>query len=209
MAVTKDIFKTPTQSGTTAQLVEHLPQGKAWEAKAVDGTTLQALVSGAAKPFNTTQKNIEVLCNEFNINTTTSILINEWEESVGLPDECLGVTSDLQARRDAVIQRLRRTPFVTLAEMQAYVDELFPGAGIILFTGVEYYTFEYDFETIFLGEIDEKFVIVAELPVQDPKFEYEFEYQFTGAADQTKLRCVLERVIPANVLLIIEEVLFR
>ena len=208
MAVTKDIFKTPTQDGTTTQLAEHLPQGKAWEAKGVDGTNLRALVSGCAKPFNTTQKNIEVLCNEFNINTTT-LLIDEWEESVGLPDDCLGPTSNLQLRRDAVIQRLRRTPFVTLQEMQDYVDELFPGAGIILFTGVEYYTFEYDFEMIFLGEIDEKFVIVAELPVQDPKFEYEFEYQFTGAADQTKLRCILERVLPANVLLIIEEVLFR
>lgn len=209
MSVDKAIFKTPTQEGTTNQLADHLPKGKAWEAKSVFDSNLRSLVSAAAKPFNTTQKNIEVLCNEFNINET-DLLLTEWEESVGLPDDCLeGTITDLDERRTAVIQRLRRTPIVTLAELQTYVDGIFPDAGIILFTGVDYYLFELNFEANFLGDIDEKFIIVAEIPSQVPKFEYDWEIDFTGATDQTKIRCVIERVIPANVLLKIEEVAFR
>ena len=81
--------------------------------------------------------------------------------------------------------------------MQDFVDAIFPGGGIILFTGVEYYSFEMTFESIFLGDLNEKFIIVAEIPEAAPFFEYDFEFEFTGATDNEKLRCVLEKIIPA------------
>jgi len=204
MTVTKEIFKQPTLEVTANQLAEHLPDGDAWEAKYVDGTNLRGLVVGSADPFNTVQAELELLCNEFHISATT-LLIDEWEESVDLPDDCLGAFADLETRRALVIERFRKVPTVTLQEMQDFVDRIFVGGGILLFTGVEYYSFELTFESEFIADINEKFVIVAEIPIQEPTFEYEFEFDFTGAADNEKLRCVLERIIPANVVLLIRE----
>ena len=203
MAVTTQIFKTPTLEQTVNQLAEHMPTGKAWEAKFVTDSNMRGLVFGAAKPFNIAQSFIQLLADEFNINKTT-LLINEWEKSVGLPDNCLGLSSDIVQRRENVITRLNKIPIVTLQEMQDYIDNIFPSAGIILFTGVEYYSFELSFEATFIGDLNTKFVIVAEIPQQDPRFEYEFELDFTGAVDNSELRCVLEKIIPANVVLIIE-----
>lgn len=204
MAVTTQIFKTPTLEQTVNQFADHMPVGKAWEAKYVDGSNMRGLQFGCARPFNISQSYIELLSNEFDINKTT-LLINEWEESVGLPDDCLGLSGDIEQRRENVITRLNKAPIVTLQEMQDYVDNIFPSSGIILFTGVEYYSFELSFEATFIGDLNTKFVIVAEIPQQEPNFEYEFEFEFTGAVDNPELRCVLEKIIPANVVLIIEE----
>ena len=208
MAVTKEIFATPTIEGTADQLADHMPQGEAWEAKFVDGTNLRGLVIGTASPFNTLQATIEQLCNEFNINIT-NLLIDEWEVSVGLPDDCLGVSGTIEERRDAVIHRLRKEPIVNLAEMQAFVDSIFPNDDIILFTGTDFYTLEYTLEQSLLGDVNEKFILVAELPKQEPFLEYTLETDLTGAANNDKLRCVLERIIPSNVILIIEEAIDR
>ena len=205
MTVTDDIFKAPTIDGTADELSDHMPQGKAWMAKSVEGSNLRSLIYGSARSFNVSEQQIELLAKEFDINQTT-LLIDEWEESVGLPDSCLGALSGIEDRRNLVIDRLRKLPIVTLEEMQAVVDEIFPGTGVTLFPGSEYYTFEYDFEATFLGDIEEKFILVAEIPSQEPQFEYDFEVDFDIGIDIDKLRCVLERIIPANVLLVIEEV---
>lgn len=204
MTVTTEIFKTPTLDETANQFADHLPMGKVWEAKRVADTNLRGLIVGSARPFNISQSFIELLSNEFDIDQTT-LLINEWEKSVGLPDDCIGQLSTIEERRDAVSQRLNKDPIVTLSEMQAYVNGIFPNDGIILFTGTDFYTLEYTLEQTLLGAIDEKFIIVAELPKQEPFLEYILETDLTGAANNDKLRCVLERVIPANVVLIIEE----
>ncbi len=205
MSVPRTILDAPTLETTVKQLSEHMPQGKVWEAKVVPETNLQALMFGVAKPFNITQELIETLADELNINTT-DFLIEEWETSVGLPSKCTGPISDLDDRRIAVIERFRKIPIVTLAEMQSFVNDKFPNAGIVLKLGRVVFTFEYDFEFTFLGDFNEKFIIVAEIPSQEPFFELEWEIEFTGGVDTTLLRCVLEEVIPANVVLIIEEV---
>lgn len=205
MSVPRDILDAPPLETTVNQLGEHMPQGKVWAAKIVPETNLQSLMFGVAKPFNITQELIETVADELNINTT-DFLIEEWETSVGLPSACTGPLIDLDERRAAVIERFRKIPIVTLEEMQAFVDEKFPDAGIILRLGRILLTFEYDFEFTFSGDVDEKFIIVVEFPSQEPFYELEFEYEFTTGINLTVLRCVLEEVIPANVALVIQGV---
>ncbi len=206
MTISKEIFKAPDKFGTGDQLADHMPRGQVWQAKNIDGTNLRGLVVATAYPFNLFQVKLEEFICEFDIRTTTKF-IDEWEESVGLPDDCFGADTDtdIQSRRNAVIERYRKEAIVTLAEMQAYVDAIF-GVGVVtLHNGTEYFGFERDFQATFLGNTNEKFVIVAEVLTQGTFFEREFEDIFTGAIDNVKINCVLIRVVPANVLIIFEE----
>lgn len=204
MSVTEAKFKQPTIEGTVTQLADHMPSGDAWAAKSVEDSDLHSQVHGTAKPFNIVQGRIEDLAREFDINQTVE-LIDDWEESVDLPDDCLGPSSDIAERRAAVIERLAKTPIVTLAEQQAYIDRLFPDLDITLIPGFDFFSFEYSLEMFFLGNVDERFIIVALIPPQDPFFEYDLELDFTGGVDQEDLLCVLNRITPANVLPLILE----
>ena len=207
MTVTAAKFAQPDIEGTVVQLADHMPSGDAWAAKLIEDSDLHSQMHGTAKPFNMTQGRIEDLTREFNIDQTVE-LITDWETSVGLPDICLGPVSDINERRALVKERLSKTPITTLEQQQAFIDRLFPDLGIILIPGAEFFEFEYDLEMFFLGDVDERFIIVALIPPQEPFFEFDFEFNFTGGVDQSKLQCVLDRISPANVLpLILEGVL--
>lgn len=205
MSVTTEIFKAPDIEGTTDELASALPDGRVWQSKYIGGSNMRALVSGAAMPFNIAEQKVEELATEFDINQTTALL-SEWEESVGLPDECFADLGSIAERRAAIIERFRRIPVVTLAEMQSAVDALFPDAGIELYAGGDYYGFELDFEYSFFGAANEKFVIVAKVQSQVPFFEYDLEITLTGAINVDEFVCYMNKIIPANVYLQIEEV---
>ena len=207
MIVTPAKFNQHDIEGTVVQLADHMPSGDAWAAKLIEDSDLHSQMHGTSKPFNMTQGRIEDLTREFDINQTVE-LVTDWETSVGLPDICLGPVSDIDERRDLIIERLSKTPVTTLAQQQAFIDRLFPGLGVILIPGAEFFSFEYDIEMFFMGDVNEKFIIVALIPPQEPFFEFDFEFNLTGGIDQTQLQCVLDRISPANVLpLILEGVL--
>lgn len=197
-------FDQPVIEATVSQVADHMPNGRAWEAKSVTGTNLHSQMHGTAKPFNMTQGRIEALAREFDINQTVE-LIGEWEASAGLPDACLGPVSGLELRRQLVIDRISNIPTVTLAEQQSLIDGLFPGLGVVLFPGDEFFGFEYALELFFLGNVSSKFILVAAVPGQVPFFEFDFEFAFTGGVNQTELQCILDRVVPANVVPLILE----
>jgi uncharacterized protein YmfQ (DUF2313 family) len=98
------LLDAPTLDQTADNLALHLPQGRAWESKSIEGTNLRALVKASALPFNSIEQIVELIAREFDINQTT-LLIDEWEKSVGLPDTCLGPLIDIEDRRALVIER--------------------------------------------------------------------------------------------------------
>lgn len=204
MTVKISKFKQPNIEGTVTQLADHMPSGIAWGAKLVEDSNLHSQMHGTSKPFNMIQGRIDDLRREFNINQTVELL-PEWEASVGLPDECFGPVSGIQERRDLVKERFSKTPVVKLAEQQAFIDRIFPNLEITLIPGNEFFSLEYSLEMFFLGNVNEKFIIVALIPPQEPFFEFDLELNFTGGVDQTKLLCVLERISPLNVLPLILE----
>lgn len=196
-----NIFTAPDDTGQ--QLADSLSQGRAWGAKNKKGSNTRELIDAVAVAHNHTQQQIELLAAEFNINNTMDLLA-EWETSVGIPDTCLATSATIAQRRQTVIDKLRKKPRVTLSDLQEYVDCLFPGFGVVLIPGSEYYTFEYEFGAPFLGDIADKFVLVATVPLSDNTFDYAWEIEFEGGADTIQLECLLNKIIPANVLLIVE-----
>jgi len=202
MVASLKIFEPPkTQKEAGQILADHMPQGRAFGKKCEDGSVMSGLIKGLASDFMAVQEMIFELASEFDIKLTTELL-PDWEESVGIPDDCIFQFTTLEQRRDRVIQRLRKVPIVTIEELQAFVDSFFPNENIILHPGSELFTFEYDLEFTFLGDINEKFIIVAEVPVTGDGFEYTFEFEFSGGPDTYLLECLLRKVLPGNVMLI-------
>jgi hypothetical protein len=125
-----DIFTAPADS--SQQMADSLPEGKAWGSKNVDDSNVRKLINALAVAPNAAQQQIQLLADEFNINKTVALL-PDWETSVGEPDSCFnGVLGTLAERRETVIEKLRKTPTVTLAEMQAYIDRKVPETEVRL-----------------------------------------------------------------------------
>lgn len=182
-------FTAQTLDGATRTLGQHMPQGRAW-AWAKPGSVMGSLFASGAVPFRISQEHVELLSVELDVTQTTE-LIGEWEESVGIPDGCFLTDGTLTQRRNQVIAKLRKTPVVTIADLQAYVDFLFPGYTVTMYTGSEYYTFEYDFEVPFFGDAAEHWVVVAEIIASE-------------GIDQAQLTCMLQAAIPANSVVTVE-----
>ncbi len=200
-----DLFKTSTQAQTAQQLADSIPQGRAWAAKNVDGSNCRKLINSLAVAHNSVQQQVELLADEFQILQSVELL-TDWEGSVGLPGECLGTAETLVERREKVINRLRKQPIVSLSDFQTYLDELFPDLGLIVIPGSEYFTLEYDLPVPLLGDVDEKFILVITIPVSGNELEYDLEIDLEGGTDVSSLECILQKIAPANVLVMIENV---
>lgn len=200
-----NIFKAPIAETTAQQMSDCLPTGRAWGKRNDPASNVRKLINSLSVAFNIVQQQVELIDDEFRIEQTLELL-TDWEKSVGIPGECLGTSETIAQRRQAVIDRLGKTPIVTLDQMQAYVDALFPGIGVELVPGYEYYSFEYDFEVSFLGDVSEKWILVAKVPLSNNQFEYDFEMTFEGGVDTEQLECLLNKINPAPVYVIIEYV---
>jgi len=198
-----NIFTAP--KSTSQQMADSLQQGRAWDSKNTEDSNLRKLINCLAVAHNQTQQRVEALDQEFRIDKTFD-LIEEWEKSVGIPDACIDIYEDIVQRRADVIERLRKIPKVTLSDLQAYVDALFPEIQITLYPGVdwEHSSFEYSFEFYFISGIDLRFVLIVEiqLPISNNNFEYEWEIEFEGGVNTDIVECVLNQVIPSNVILL-------
>ena len=80
-----NIFTAPTEEQTAQQMADSVPNGKVWAAKNIEDTTVRKLINSLAIAPNLVQQKIQELEFEFNIDNTT-LLLPEWEVSVGLPD---------------------------------------------------------------------------------------------------------------------------
>lgn len=199
------LFKTPTLDDTAEFIADHLPQGRAWDKKNDEDSNIYKLIKSLGAAFNNIQNQIENLATEFNINLTNDLL-PDWETSVGLPDTCTQDLTELEDRRQEVINRLKKVPVVTLAEMQALVDSLrtvIPGtnffeyeleltlegievADVELIPGTDFYTFEYELEMTLQSGYSERFVLVV---------------RTEAGTDLSRILCVLRKVNPANIII--------
>lgn len=195
-------FFAPTKEQSAQELANHLPQGRAWDLKNDLDSNARKLLRSLAASYNQIEQKIDELHTELDINKTLELL-PEWEHSVLLPDSCLGDIDDIQERRDLVITRLKKEAIVNLQEFQDIVNKFFPGLNIMLYPGFEYFSFEYDLEMTLWGDMNDKFILVAELPFGDSQFEYDLEMSLEGGVNTDKLRCFIEEFLPANVYLFI------
>lgn len=193
-------FTAPTQDQATRQLASVLPDGRAWQAKHLAGTNMNAMVSACAAEFREIQIQIETLAREFDVRLTDQLL-PDWETSCGLPEECIGTLASLEDRRNAVILRLRKIPFVTKAEFEQLAFEL-TGLSVTLVPGPEIEMFPLSFPAHFAaGNSFFKLHVIFNDTIGG--FPYSFAFPFLRTKSQI-VQCVFQQIISATVLLIFE-----
>lgn len=193
-------FTAPTQEQSTRQLASNLPDGRAWQAKNLEGTNVYALISACAAEFREIQKQIETLAREFDVRLTDQLL-PDWEKSCGLPEACIGTLASLEDRRNAVILRLRKIPFVTKAEFEALAFEL-TGLSVTVVPGSEIEMFPLEFPARFaVGNSYFKLHVIFNDTIGG--FPYSFAFPFLRGPSQI-VECVFRQIVSATVLLIFE-----
>lgn len=108
-----------------AMLCQLLPRGSLWHAE--KGTQLRKLMTALAAELTRLEGDAERLLRELDPMSTIEAL-EDWERELGLPDECLGESEGLAARREAVVRKLQRgglmnVPYyISLAKALGYDD---------------------------------------------------------------------------------------
>lgn len=193
MTTTLDIFRPPsTEEESGRILADHLPQGRAWGKKNTPNSTMNGLIRGLSSNFKAVQDKTFELVEEFDINNSVNLL-EEYEISVGIPDECVVTSSTISERQQRVIQRLKKTPIVTISELQEYLQAFFESNTITVSNVSPSQTFEFTFEFQFSNNINEKFLLT--ISITDSTIE-----------DVELLTCLSRNVVPGNVAIKIKEV---
>lgn len=214
-----------TPGGAIANLVAHLPLGWAWDAFRVTGKRAYRLLFGISRGYDDATVALARMAAELDPRTTEQ-MIAEWEAAVSLPDPCLPTATLLAERREWVMWRLSKKrwntadDWVALAALFGLEIAITPGWYVqrqALFgdaTGpFAYFQFPLSFD-IFpkLGRFR---VYIDVLSVEYAGFEYGapgvnqavgFPIPFGESSQRiTAFMCLIERVAPANVLVIWNE----
>lgn len=98
-------FKSKSKEEQQQSLASFLPNGRVFLAKALPTTNLYKLLYGLAVEIARVEGVINDIASEHDIRTTT-LLIEEWERALGIPDDCFPGTGDLATRRNHVLIKL-------------------------------------------------------------------------------------------------------
>jgi len=117
-------------------LSQHLPSGPAWEAKARPESNFYKILKGMVKEFSRIEAQIQGIADEHDIDQTLELL-NEWETSVGIPDECFSTEVSLAQRRDNIILKLgalngvaSENDFINIANILGFDIEITAGSEL-------------------------------------------------------------------------------
>lgn len=88
-----------------SQLYNLMPQGKAWPRD--ENSNLSALFLAYAVELARVDDRVKTLLLEA-YPATAFELLDDWERVLGLPEQCAGVVTTLQGRRNAIVEKLAR-----------------------------------------------------------------------------------------------------
>ncbi len=185
-------------------LAFYLPGGNVFANARILETNIRKFFDGLSQELRRSECLIEDLVREYFPDTTESF-IDEWESSVGIPDDCFDVASSLEERVSNVIIKLAslnvqtRQDFIDLALLFGF-DVVIKG-GTSFFGGFTY-TFPINFPTSPRGDRHTMFVIFQPGTLEEI-FPYTFPLKF-GTGRQSTMECWFNKLVPANVKVIFQ-----
>lgn len=181
-------------------LARHLPQGKVWENKFNTDSNLGKLLLGLASEYYRLSLLIEDVLDETDINQTNQ-LITEWQESVGIPCDCISSEGDLEDQRRDVLLKLTNFGGIQTAEDFVDLAALY-GFSAIVSNGYGRGVFPLDFRLSFFGDLKAAVhTIIVNLAERREVFPLDFPIQFTSSVTGI-VECLFRKLAPANCQLI-------
>ena len=203
-----DLFNPYSVDENALLLASHLPIGRVWQAGFSPDSNIGKFLLGLACEFFRFEYLSNLLSKEMDIRKTDQLLI-EWEKSVGIPDSCFRVFSDISSRRALVEQKLAKFGGVQTAQD-------FENAALGLGFTVEVYygaagggfSWPMTFPTVFISYADYTeeshtiVIIITGTYVSDDTFALPFPLPF-GISPTQFLQCIFRKLAPANVEVIV------
>lgn len=205
-----------THTDALATIQRHLPTGQAWDAYRTPGKNLFKLITALANALNDASAALCRMVAELDPRTTTQMLV-EWETAVSLPDACLPTATTLGQRRAWVMWRLTKKRWNTaqdwhdLAALFGLTIRITPGWLVqrpALYDA--FYPKRYDLFPklgrfrVYIDVLNQKRRGYPYSGAAGPDDQYPIPYGAGGTA-YSQFRCLIERVAPANVLIIWDE----
>jgi hypothetical protein len=205
----------PAAGKSLDALQRHLPIGVAWLAFRMPGKVAYLLIKALARAFDDAWDFLCKVAAELDPRTTTE-LVGEWERAVGLPDACLPKATTIEERRAQIMFRLAKRRWTTaqdwhdLAELYGLEIEITPGW---LVQKPALYGFEYPRRYDVFPKLGRFRVYIDLIGIEANGYPYGAAggapgYGTTGVPYGLQLqgfdafRCIIERVSPANVVVI-------
>ena len=205
-------FQFEPRGDALERLLHHTPLGAAWVAFRVECTKAYSFWQSVAAGLNDLDVALCRMIHEFDPRTTDE-LISEWETSVSLPDPCLPAASDLQERRNWVMFRLNKKRWTTaqdwidLAKLFGLTITVTPG-WLVQKPALFRSCFPVRFDLFpklgrFRVYIDIAGYKGGGFAYGDPNNGDDFPIPFGPDGDDfSNFKCLIERVKPANVIVL-------
>lgn len=190
------MLKERTQTQQADILAQYLRDDNLHEAKNRDGSTLRKILIGLASEWLNFRSKINEVSNEYNPKITTK-LIEEWEQFVGIPDNCIPVASTIEQRRLNVLLKLSGINATTEKQFKNVASIL--GYNIEVSNGVSTSTFPLTLPFLLISEASAPFTIVITLPSSIKPNGFPLTFPFTLTSQQPAiLDCLFNKLKPAN-----------
>lgn len=191
-----------TKDDQTGVIAQYLRNDRLHRAKNRDGSNLRKILIGLACEFIRFRDKVDDVYDEYDPNNTTN-LIEEWEEFVGIPDDCLSNTGTLEERRTNVLLKLAGVNATTAKQFEDIGAVL--GFDITVENGVDTSTLPLSLPFFLISEAEAPFVIVITLDAADEPqgLPLELPFELTTSSPAV-LECLFDKLKPANTI-----VLFR
>lgn len=158
---------------------------------------LRKLLEGFAIEIAREEGLIQLIWDEYDINTTTD-LITEWESAVGIPDDCFDISGTIQERRENVLTKLTslgvstKQQFIDLGANLGFVVDVKPG--------VDSMSFPYIFP-VALSSTNPRWTMLVEITVPGGAdvFPYAFPFVLSEGERVILLKCVFQKLVPSMV----------
>lgn len=199
-------YLEPVERGSEKIIRRNSPVGVAWLAFYTPGKIAYKLISACGLLLDLAWAEMyRIFCDELNPYRTRDLL-PEWEKALDLPDRCIGAGLTIEERREMLLFRLRRKRWTTISDWQEIADMLGVEAtftpGDTLDNDIGY---EYDYPIFYGGfRAGGRYRVYIELHncgTEGYDYAYPVKYPTENAACK-RLRCILERIRPACVILI-------
>jgi len=187
----------PRDKNTQADmLARHMPEGQVWENKFNTDSNLGKLILGLSCEYLRLSYLIENVVNEIDIKKTNN-LINEWQESVGIPDSCIDGEGSLEEKRQDVILKINSYGGIQTAQDFVDLAELL-GFTAVVSNGVKHGIFPLAFPIRFFDSRKTAVhTILVDLEEVREVFPITFPIPFTSNVTGL-IQCLFKKLVPAN-----------
>ena len=194
------IIKNRTQTEQARILANYLRDDKLHDNKNKEDSNFYKILIGLAEGWLDFRNNANAIVDNYNINNSL-LLIEEWEQAVGIPDNIFDISSDIETRKRNILLKISGSKAETSLKFENIGKIL--GFDIKCETGYQYCRFPLRFPIIFTTAEAMSFLIVITInkKYQPETFPFTFPIEFKSDI-AIILKLFLDKIKPANTKLI-------